>query len=206
LINLEKSRPWAGTTISFFFQRIRLIPGEWAMDTELGIRRTAPASKHRFLWDQFADSGQSFSAVIVSADSSIGAAMAEILRGCSLKAVLANGLEELKSVCSGTTPIACLCGLELADGSFREVVEYLEQQPIQIPLLIVSPASAGDTPACFLYSLRARAHAALCYLYRLSDVKMVLWSVIHDQLESGRLPWPAQCPESEFEQFLRMES
>jgi CheY-like chemotaxis protein len=205
LINLEKSRPWAGTTISFFFQRIIFLTGAWTMESGPAIRQIAPAGKDRFPCETFAESEQQFSAVIVSADPSIVVAMAETLQGCSLKAVLANGLEELKSVCSGTRPIACLCGLELADGSFREVVEYLEQQPIQIPLIMVSPASVGETPACFLHSLRAGAHATLCYPYRLSDVQIVLWSVIQDHRESGRLPWPAQSPESEFEQFLRVE-
>jgi DNA-binding NtrC family response regulator len=129
-----------------------------------------------------------FGVVIVSADSRIGAAMTDILRECSLNSTLVRGLSELKNALPHTCPIACLCGFELADGSFREVLEFLERQPVQIPTIMVSGHSFGETPACILDSLKAGALATICYPYRLSDVQIMLWSAIQSQREPEQLP------------------
>lgn len=129
-----------------------------------------------------------FGVVIVSADPRIGAAMTEILRECSLNSTLVRGVSELKNALPLTSPIACLCGFELADGSFREVVEFLERQPVQIPTIMVYGPSSSETPACILDSLRAGALATICCPYRLSDVQIMLWSAIQSRRELEQLP------------------
>ncbi len=135
---------------------------------------------------------------IVTADSEVRAAMVDILRECSLTGVPAMGLTELKSVYEKSSPIACLCGFDLADGTFLDVVDFLEEQSVQIPVIMISPRMAQETPARLLESLRAGALATICYPYRLSDVQIMLWSVIQYQNESRRLkveaePVPALC-------------
>jgi|SRR5580704_2381587 DNA-binding NtrC family response regulator len=129
-----------------------------------------------------------FGVVIVSADLRIGAAMTEILGECSLNSTLVAGVSELKNALARTSPIACLCGFELADGSFREVLEFLERQPVQIPTIMVSAPSPSETPASILDSLKAGALATICYPYRLSDVQIMLWSAIQSQRELEQLP------------------
>jgi DNA-binding NtrC family response regulator len=127
-----------------------------------------------------------FRIVVVSNDPELRAEIAAILRGCSLNPVLADGLAELRSVYSDAAPIACLCGFDLADGTFHDVVDYLEQHPFQVPVVMISARSAGETPKCFLRSLQAGALATICYPYRLNDVQVVLWSVIQYQHELRR--------------------
>jgi DNA-binding NtrC family response regulator len=143
------------------------------------VREIPFAFKH-----PFAKVARPFSVVVVSADSEIRVAMADILRGCSLTGVPANGFAQLKSVYSEGAPIACLCGFDLADGTFLDVVRFLEEQSIQIPVIMISPRLLRGSPACFLDSLRAGALATICYPYRLADVQLVLWSVIQYQNES----------------------
>jgi hypothetical protein len=104
--------------------------------------------------------------------------MPELLRGCSLKAELADGVREFKSICAAAAPVACLCGFELADGSFHDAARWLEKQQFHVPLVMVSPPFTGKPPSYFVDSVRAGALATLCYPYRLQDVQIVLWSVL----------------------------
>jgi len=104
--------------------------------------------------------------------------MPELLDGCLLKAELADGIRELKSICVASVPVACLCGFELADGSFHDAVRWLEQRQFQVPLVMVSPPFVGKPPSHFVDSLRAGALATICYPYRLQDVQIVLWSAL----------------------------
>jgi DNA-binding NtrC family response regulator len=122
--------------------------------------------------------------VVVSGDVEIQAAMAEILRGCSLSNVQVNGFAELKSIYSKAAPIACLCGFDLADGTFLDVVDFLDEQSNHAPVIMISPRSLEKKPTCFVESLRAGALATICYPYRLSDVQLILWSVIQHQHEA----------------------
>jgi DNA-binding NtrC family response regulator len=121
---------------------------------------------------------------IVTTDSEVRAAMVDILRECSLTGVPAKGLAELKSVYEKSLPIACLCGFDLADGTFLDVVDFLEGQSVEIPVIMISPRTATETPARLLDSLRAGALATICYPYRLIDVQITLWSVIQYQNQS----------------------
>jgi len=152
------------------------------MGSAAASKRQAPSREiPSFFKHHFSESAWTFSIVVVSDEDEIRAAMAEILWGCSLKPVLANGLVELKSVCSKAAPIACLCGFDLAEGTFQEVVDYCEEQPFPIPVIMISPPSVRETPSRFLDSLRAGAIATICYPYRLSDVQIMLWSAIQYQ-------------------------
>jgi DNA-binding NtrC family response regulator len=100
--------------------------------------------------------------VVVSGDAEIHVAMAELLRGCSLTCVPANGFAELKSIYSKAAPIACLCGFDLADGTFLDVVDFLDEQSNHAPVIMIAPRSLEKTPACFVESLRTGALATIC--------------------------------------------
>jgi DNA-binding NtrC family response regulator len=163
------------------------------MSSTLAIGRHATGREIPFAFrHHFATTTQPRSVVVVSADSEIRAAMGYIIRGCALTSVPANGFAELKSAYSESAPIACLCGFDLADGSFLDVVRFLEEQSIRIPVIMISPRSAGESPACFLDSIRAGALATICYPYRFTDVQLVLWSVIQYQHESRQVAEPAE--------------
>ncbi|HEY4837438.1 MAG TPA: hypothetical protein VIH72_02455 [Candidatus Acidoferrales bacterium] len=124
--------------------------------------------------------------VVVSGDAEIHAAIAELIRGCSLTCVPVEGFAELKSIYSKAAPIACLCGFDLADGTFLDVVDFLDEQSNHVPVIMISPRSLEKTPMYFVESLRAGALATICYPYRLSDVQVMLWSVIQYQHEARR--------------------
>jgi DNA-binding NtrC family response regulator len=155
------------------------------MGSVWAIKRQSPASEIQFLFrHHFSAATWPLGVVVVSGDSEIQAAMAEILRGCSLASVTADGLTELKSIYAKAAPIACLCGFDLTDGTFLDVVDFLDEQSNHVPVIMISPRSLEKTSACFVESLRAGALATICYPYRLSDVQVMLWSVIQYQHEA----------------------
>ena len=166
------------------------------------IRRQTRSSGIPFSFrHHFSPASRPHSVAVVSADPEIRTSMTNILRDCSLSGIPANGLAEFKSVYEKTAPIACLCGFDLANGTFLDVADFMEEQSSQIPLITISPRSAGVAPAHFIDSLRAGALATICYPYRLSDVQIVLWSVIQYQnefrqpkVESDMVPVGCRAP------------
>jgi len=145
------------------------------------------SSKLSALLDQISEPVPPLNVVIVSADVAVCVAMTDILQRCFVKVLLASGLEELKALCSRITPNVCLCGFELADGSLRDVVDFLELRPRPTPVIMVSAPVVGDPPSHFLDSVRAGALATICYPYRLREVQLMVWTVIQCQREFGRL-------------------
>ena len=155
------------------------------MGSAWAIKRESPIHELPFPFRRhFSAATPPLVAVVVSSDAEIQAAMAEILRGCSLTSVPASGFEGLKAIYSKAAPIVCICGFDLADGTFLDVVDFLDEQTNHVPAIMVSPRSLQNTPMCFVESLRAGALATICYPYRLSDVQLMLWSVIQYQHES----------------------
>jgi DNA-binding NtrC family response regulator len=155
-----------------------------SMGSAWAIKRQVPDEIPFAFRHDFSAATWPLGVVVVSGDAEIQAAIAEILRGCSLTSVPANGFAELKSIYSEAAPIACLCGFNLADGTFLDVVDFMDEQTIHVPVIMISPRSLEKTPACFVQSLRAGALATICYPYRLSDVQLMLWSVIQHQHET----------------------
>ena len=145
------------------------------------LRHIVSTDSFPFSVARYPETASPFRVAVVTSDVAIQASMVELLRDCSLKPELASGIAELKSICAGMPPIACLCGFEMTDGSFRDAVEFLDAQPVQIPVIMVSPPSVGKTPECFVDSVKAGALATICYPYRLSDVQIMLWSAIQSQ-------------------------
>jgi DNA-binding NtrC family response regulator len=151
------------------------------MSSATTLRHIVSTNSFPFPVARYSESAWPFRVAVVTSDVAIQASMVELLQECSLKPELASGIAELKSICAGAPPIACLCGFELADGSFRDAVEWLDAQPVQIPVIMVSPPSVSKTPECFVDSVKAGALATICYPYRLNDVQIMLWSVIQLQ-------------------------
>jgi DNA-binding NtrC family response regulator len=145
------------------------------------LRHTDSTDSFPFPVARYSETISPFRVAVVTSDVAIQASMVELLQECSLKPELASGIAELKSICAGAPPIACLCGFELADGSFRDAVEWLDAQPVEIPVIMVSPPSVGKMPGCFVDSVKAGALATICYPYRLNDVQIMLWSAIQSQ-------------------------
>jgi len=151
------------------------------MGSATAVRHLVSTNSFPFSAAQCSEATSPFRVAVVTSDVAIQASMVELLQECSLKPEVVSGISELKSICEGQPPIACLCGYELTDGSYRDVVEWLDAQPVQVPVIMVSPPSVGKMPDYFTDSVKVGALATICYPYRLNDIQIVLWSVIQSQ-------------------------
>src|ERR1700732_4976483 len=151
----------------FFFRKSRLTPGVRGMGSASIVRQAASTNSPFFSSERYQELAP-VRVVVVSCDVKVLASIAELLQECSLKPEFASGLDELKSICSKSLPNVCLCGFQLADGSFRDVVEFLTERLSPIPVIMVSPPSADEASSCFLESIKSGALGTVCYPYRLN--------------------------------------
>ncbi len=136
--------------------------------------------------EPFSDPAWPLTVIVLSADPAIRRAMAEALQACCLKAVLADGLAELKSTHLEDKVVACLCGSFVADGTIREIAGYLKNQPVEIPMIIVSAPAPISEYGEFLDSLRVGAFDFICHPYRANEIQLILWSAIQYYCESAK--------------------
>jgi DNA-binding NtrC family response regulator len=138
----------------------------------------------------FSDASRPLRVLIVSADPILQAAMSEILEECGLKGIPAIGLQELRSIPLRETVVACLCGFSLADGTIREVSNYLKNQSNVIPIIMVSAPAPIREYGDFLESLSVGAFDFICHPYRVDDIQLILWSAIQSFCEESKLRIP----------------
>jgi len=117
--------------------------------------------------------------VIASANPEIRNQMARLLLEESLNVILVGGLEEFKMVLEYENVVACLCGFHLSSGVSRDVVDQAHQQPIEIPVVMVSAPSNANEYEEYLASLNFGAFDFVCHPYRASEVRNIVWSAIH---------------------------
>lgn len=125
--------------------------------------------------------------VVVSADPAVRSAMTEVLQECCLKTILVDGLAELKSIPSEEMVVACLCGYWLADGTVQEVAAHMKQQPIEVPLVMVSEPAPTREYEDFLDSLTIGAFDFVCHPYSIGDIQLIVWSAIQSYCELAQM-------------------
>jgi DNA-binding NtrC family response regulator len=136
------------------------------------------------------DQSRPLNVLIASADPLLHGAMSEILEECGLKGIPAIGLAELRSVPLRETVVACLCGFRLANGTVREVCDYLKNQPNEIPMIMVSAPAPIREYGDFLESLSVGAFDFICHPYRVDDIQLILWTAIQSFCEASQIRIP----------------
>jgi DNA-binding NtrC family response regulator len=126
------------------------------------------------------------SVVIVSTDSDLRDDLADLLLGNSLTIVLMSGPEELRIVLETEMVVACLCGFQLSDGKFRDVVSLTKGQPVEVPVILVSAAESPSDRKDILDCLIAGAFDFISPPYRKTEVQRVVWSAVQAHSELAR--------------------
>jgi DNA-binding NtrC family response regulator len=153
------------------------------MDNASPVFRDHQEDTSTFRAESTAEGMQLLTVVVVSADPDVRAAMTDVLQECCLKTILVDGLTELRSIPSEEMVVACLCGYWLADGTVPEVAAYLKQQPIEVPLIMVSEPAPTREYEDFLDSLSIGAFDFVCHPYSIGDIQLIVWSAIQSYCE-----------------------
>src|SRR6202046_5611061 len=135
-------------------------------------------------------SGPKATVLVATNDLEIREHLAEVLQLFPLRTIWAKGLEEVKSVLLRESVTACLCGFWLVDGTYRDVVRHLKQQPVEVPGIIVCAPSCPHEYRDYLAALNIRAFDFICHPYRKSDIERTLRSAIdaHNGSARSRVP------------------
>jgi hypothetical protein len=114
--------------------------------------------------------------LIATNDLEIRRDIAPVLETFPVKAVWAQGMEEVKKALSRQKFSLCLCGFWLLDGTYRDVVRLLRFQCGEVPAVIVCAPSCPDAYRDYLSALKISAFDFICHPYRTSDMEKILQS------------------------------
>jgi DNA-binding NtrC family response regulator len=114
------------------------------------------------------------SLLIVSADPQLRNDLSEAIDGRWSRIQSATGADSAKRLLAFNRIAACLCGFELEDGSYRDVVKFAKRQNTEIPVIIVSTPNCPNEYREYLAAMNAGAFDFLCYPYQKREVERML--------------------------------
>ena len=116
--------------------------------------------------------------LIATVDPEIREGLANLLEITSVNAIWVSSVEDVKALVARERIVACLCGFWLQDGTYREVVQHLRRERINVPAIIVSAPACPQEYRDILAAMNLGALDFLPYPYQLSDFERMLGSVI----------------------------
>ena len=98
----------------------------------------------------------------------------------SFNTIWAQGVEVAKRLLAQERISACLCGLWLQDGTYREIVRHIRRGKTELPVIIVSAPSCPSEYRDYLSALNIGALDFLDYPYQKSKLERMLWLAMGD--------------------------
>jgi DNA-binding NtrC family response regulator len=128
--------------------------------------------------------------LVATVDPAISANMRDLLNMYPVKTIWAKGVDEVRSALAVENVAACFCGFWLVDGTYRDVVRHLKNQPVEIPAIIVCAPACPNEYRDYLAALNIRAFDVICYPYRKADMERILRAATSERNMFGRLQEP----------------
>ena len=125
--------------------------------------------------------------LMATVDSAISESMRELLGMFPLKTIWVTAVAEVKAVLAKENVAACFCGFWLVDGTYRDVVRHLKNQPVEIPAIIVCAPACPHEYREYLAALKIRAFDFICHPYRKNDLDRILRAAISNFRRSEQL-------------------
>jgi CheY-like chemotaxis protein len=164
----------AGNEVNFDHLQLMRVLGGVHMDPVLVLNETTennftPKGAHtnaRFIESQ--------TLLIATIDPDIRAALAELLYNAGIKGIWVRSVKEVKSLIAKQRISACLCGLWLQDGTYREIIRHLRREGMDIPVIIVSAPACPQEFRDYLAAMNLGALDVLSYPYEQSEFERML--------------------------------
>ncbi|HEX3766793.1 MAG TPA: hypothetical protein VHT72_00375 [Puia sp.] len=156
----------------------------------LNEKRTENNSNHKATQAN-GNSLDSQSLLIATIDPDIRAALSDLLEGAGIKGIWASSVKEVKALIAKNSVSACLCGFWLQDGTYREIIQHLRRERMDIPTVIVSAPTCPQEFRDYLAAMNLGALDVLSYPYEQSDFERMLDFAIPSRSSSV----PQQTPE-----------
>lgn len=128
--------------------------------------------------------------LVATVDPTIRTSMREMLEMYPVKTICATGVDGVRSALASENVAACFCGFWLVDGTYRDVVRHLKNQPVEIPAIIVCGPACPNECRDYLAALNIRAFDFICHPYRKTDMERILCAAMSERNMFGRLQEP----------------
>lgn len=112
--------------------------------------------------------------LVATIDPAIRSGLAELFQAFHFNTIWLQGVEAAKSKLAKGRIDACLCGLWLQDGTYRELVRHIRRERVDIPVVIVSGPACPEEYRDYLAATKIGALDFLCYPYRKTDLQRML--------------------------------
>ncbi len=122
--------------------------------------------------------------LIATIDPDIRAVLAGLLESAGIKGIWVSSVKEAKALIAKQGVSACLCGFWLQDGTYREIIQHLRRERLDIPTIIVSAPTCPQEFRDYLAAMNLGALDVLSYPYEQSDFERMLQFVIPSRSNS----------------------
>jgi|ERR1700722_9551682 len=129
--------------------------------------------------------------LIATIDPDIRTALSELLDVAGINGIWVSSVKDVKALIARQRISACFCGFWLQDGTYREIIQHLRRERMDIPAIIVSAPTCPQEFRDYLAAMNLGALDVLSYPYEQSDFERMLEFAIPTRSGSG----PQQDPE-----------
>ncbi|HTC61972.1 MAG TPA: hypothetical protein VK709_03960 [Candidatus Saccharimonadales bacterium] len=135
--------------------------------------------------------------LIATIDQDIRTALADLLDSAGIKGMWVSSVKDVKALIAKDGISACICGFWLQDGTYREIIQHLRKERIDIPTIIVSAPTCPQEFRDYLAAMNLGTLDVLSYPYEQSDFERMLASSIPSR--RGSAPQPSSENVTSFE-------
>jgi DNA-binding NtrC family response regulator len=126
------------------------------------------------------------SLLMASADRGIRDVLSGIIEAFSIKTSWVKTVKEARALLQTENFAASVCGFWLEDGTYREIVRHLKRQPVEIPLVMISPPGSANEYRDYLSALKVGAFDFICRPYQKTEVERILRTAVGAHYRSAR--------------------
>lgn len=130
-------------------------------------------------WENTAMLGDAL-VLIACRDPLAQAELNRMLAPCRLRTTLCGSVKEMMSILNGEPYSMVICGTQLEDGNFCEILRRLRQTHPGLPVVIASGPSRNDEFRDFLNALHFGAFDFVCYPYRKLELEQIVRSALRE--------------------------
>ncbi len=112
--------------------------------------------------------------LIVSADPAVRHALSQALDESWTRIEYASGAASAKQAVSSGGIMACLCGFNLENGTYKEIVKHAKHQAVEVPVIIASTPNCANEYGEYLGAMNAGAFDFLCHPYQCRELNRML--------------------------------
>jgi DNA-binding NtrC family response regulator len=175
----------AGNEVNWDHLQLKRALGGFHMNPVLVLNERIENNSTHKATQASAKSLDSQTILIATIDPDIRTALSELLDGAGINGIWVSSVKDVKAFIARQRISACFCGFWLQDGTYREIIQHLRRERMDIPAIIVSAPTCPQEFRDYLAAVNLGALDVLSYPYEQSDFERMLEFAIPTRSGSG---------------------